>query len=81
MGAFVPVWLVFLRCEATHLGVFDLWVFCPTSNNRAVPIRVGLELAEPAKTKRGREEGDGTEKCHKLSQIVVTFYGEFYDNL
>ena len=25
---------------------------------------------------RGRDR-----KCHKLSQIVVTFYDEFYDNL
>ena len=24
MGAFVPVWLVLPRCEATNLGVFDL---------------------------------------------------------
>ena len=33
---------------------------------------------------RGREEGDGTENVinyRKLSQIVVTFYDEFYDVL
>ena len=30
----------------------------------------------PAKSKRGRDR-----KCHKLSQIVVTFYDEFHDNL
>ena len=41
-------------------------------------------LQLPAKSKRGREEGDGTENvihCRKLSQIVVTFYDEFYDDL
>ena len=34
-------------------------------------------------SKRGREEGDGTENvinCRKLSQIVMTFYDEFYDD-
>ena len=40
-------------------------------------LRKGL----PAKSKRGREEGDGTENvinCRKLSQVVVTFYDEFF---
>ena len=39
---------------------------------------------EPAKSKRGRKEGDWTENainCRKLSQVVVTFYAEFYDDL
>ena len=40
-----------------------------------------LSRPEPARSKRGREERDGTEKCHKLSQIFVTFYDEFYDDL
>ena len=29
LGAFVPVWLVLPRCEATNLGVFDLCHFDP----------------------------------------------------
>ena len=39
---------------------------------------------EPAKSKRGREEGDRTENvinCCKLLQIVVTFHDGFYDDL
>ena len=43
MGVFVPVWLVFPRCEA------PIWVclICviSTYSNGAVQIRVGLELA------------------------------------
>ena len=42
------------------------------------PVRMILLI--PEKSKRGREEGDGTENvinCRKLLQIVVTFYGEF----
>ena len=38
---------------------------------------------KPAKSRRGREEGDGAENvinCRKLSQIVVTFHDEFYDD-
>ena len=39
----------------------------------------------PAKSKRGREEGDGTENViswsRRLSQIAVTFYDEFYGDL
>ena len=40
--------------------------------------------SQPVKSKRGREEGDGTENvinCRELSQIVVTIYDEFYDDL
>ena len=50
---------------------------------RMGPLGILLRKTEkPAKTKRGQEEGDGTENvinCRKLSQIVVTFYDEFYD--
>ena len=38
----------------------------------------------PVKSKRGREEGDGKENvinCRKMSQIVMTFYDEFCDDL
>ena len=45
---FVPIRLVLRRCEATNLGVFDLWHFALISpySNGAVQIRVGLELAD-----------------------------------
>ena len=40
--------------------------------------------SQPAKSKRGQEEGDGTEnvlKCRRLSRTVVTFHDEFYDDV
>ena len=35
----------------------------------------------PAKSKRGTAGRGRDRKCPKLSQIVVTFYDEFYDDL
>ena len=45
---FVSIWLVLRSCEATNLGVFDLYHFALISpySDGAVQIRVGLELAE-----------------------------------
>ena len=50
----------------------------------AFTLELRTTLLYPAKAKRGREEGDGTENvinCLKLSQIAVTFYDEFYHDL
>ena len=67
LGVFVPIWLVLPRCEATNLGVFVLCHFAlvsPHSNDGAVQIRVGLELAEhpqepPKKNTEPRETRTG----------------------
>ena len=48
MGVFLPIWPALRRGGATNLGAFDLCHFALISpySNGAVPIRVGLELAE-----------------------------------
>ena len=40
-----------------------------------------FESPRTGEIQKGREDGGRDGKCHKLSQIVVTFYDEFYDVL
>ena len=66
-----------------YTGFAKTWF--PTSSGgfgRCSPVRSRANHS-PAKSKRGREEGDGTENvisCRKSSQIVVTFMTNLMTN-
>ena len=48
--------------------------------DRGDPLRVGT-LSLPGEIQKGTGGRGRDRKCHKLSQTVVTFYDDLYDNL
>ena len=68
------------------LGVFEgfpWYIFKKKTKEKKDRVQTFTEI-KPVKSKRGREEGDGTENVinwRNSSQIVVTFYDEFSDDL